>query len=197
MFAKAHRAAFLIAAALLLVLVTISSFSAFDNPFDAASVGELDTAGFGFDAPPVGIGKIAMWLGVRALAGLILYAAAFFGIRFAQRLREGDPVYRRWAWVSLGVLVVNLAVLLVVWPGFWTNDSYFVMAKAQQNWISTWQSIFTAIYFPVSMVLVPAAIGPVAVQLIFGSIVAGYVVARTVDTLRCPWLGYAPCCCRS
>ncbi|ODA89518.1 hypothetical protein ATY41_05370 [Leifsonia xyli subsp. xyli] len=65
------------------------------------------------------------------------------------------------------------------------------MAKAQQNWISTWQSIFTAIYFPVSMVLVPAAIGPVAVQLIFGSIVAGYVVARTVDTLRRPWLGYA------
>lgn len=181
----------MISAVLLVVLVAVSQFTAFDNPFDAKSVGELDTGGFGFDAPPVGPGKIAMWLAVRVLAGLVLYAAVFYALRFWERLRAGEPVCRRWLWIAIGVFVVNTVVLLLVWPGFWTNDSYFVMAKAQQNWISTWQNVFTAIYFPVSMVLVPSVIGPVIVQVMFGSIVAGYVVARTVDTLRRPWLGYA------
>lgn len=188
---RPRRTALAIAVVLLTVLVTVSQFTAFDDPFSATSVGDLDTGGFGFDAPPVGAGTLAMWVAVRLLAGLILYAAAFYAIRFLERVRAGDPVYRRWLWVTIAVFVVNLAVLVLVWPGFWTNDSYFVMAKAQQNWISTWQNVFTAIYFPVSMVLIPSAIGPVIVQVIFGSIVAGYVVARTVDALRRPWLGYA------
>lgn len=188
---RPRRTALVISAVLLVVLVALAQVSAFDNPLDAKSVGELDAGGFGFDAPPVGAGKIAMWIAVRLLAGLVLYAAVFYAIRFGERLRGGDAVYRRWLWVSVGVFVVNIAVLLLVWPGFWTNDSYFVMAKAQQNWISTWQNVFTAIYFPVSMILIPFTIGPVIVQVILGSIVAGYVVSRTVDTLRRPWLGYA------
>jgi hypothetical protein len=188
---RPRRTALVISAILLVILVTISQFTAFDDPLDGKSIGGLDSGGFGFDAPPAGAGKIAMWLAVRILAGLILYAAVCYAIRFAGRLREGDPVYRRWLWIAIGVLVVNIAVLLLIWPGFWTVDSYFVMAKAQQNWISTWQSVFTAIYFPVSMVLIPSVIGPVIVQVIFGSIVAGYVVARTIEVLRRPWLGYA------
>ena len=184
------RLAFLLTLVVGLPLVAVSSLIAFDSPFDAAPLTDVDTAGYGFSPNTGPALRIAIWLGVRVLFLALFALAAYYASRFAVRLREGDPVYRRWLIVAVCFIVVNLTVLLLTWPGYWVYDEYGVLADVQKNWLPTWQHIFSSIFYALGLTLIPIPSGILITQIVLGSFVAGYVVARSWSLFSRPRLAY-------
>lgn len=160
-------------------LIVLASIVAFDPPFAAVSPSGLDSQDFTLSPEVFRIARIIVWVGVRALFLLLLAVAIYFARQFFARVRNGDPVYRRWLVVALILTGVNAIVLLLIWPGLWVYDEFYVLADVQENWLGTWQHIFTSLYFAVALNLIPMPVGIVIVQFVFGSFVAGYVVARS------------------
>lgn len=170
-------------------LIAVSSLVAFDSPLTDAPPSDT---GPDYDVSPavLAVARIVIWLGIRFVFLVLLAVAIYFARRFFSRVRSGDPVYRRWLIVSSGFIGVNTIVLLLIWPGFWVFDEFYVLADVQENWLGTWQHIFTSIYFGVALTAIPIPSGILIVQYVFASFVAGYVVARSWSLFSRPKLAY-------
>lgn len=173
-----------------LPLAVLSSLIAFDPPFDAALPTDLGSQDFTVSPDFIRVARVVVWVGVRVLFLLLLAVAIYFARRFFAKVRGGDPVYRRWLVVALILTGVNAVVLVLMWPGFWVYDEFYVLTDVQQNWLGTWQHIFTSLYFGVALTLIPTPAGIVIVQFVFGSFVAGYVVARSWSLVARARLAY-------
>lgn len=171
-------------------LIVLSSLVAFDSPFASEIPADLGSTDFSLSPAWIRVGRIVIWVGIRVLFLILLTVATHFTRRFSARVRSGDPVYRRWLVVALALVAVNVIVLVLLWPGFWVYDEFYVLSDVQQNWLGTWQHIFTSLYFGVALTLIPSPVGIVIVQFVFGSIVAGYIVARSWSLAPRPWLAY-------
>lgn len=169
----------LIALAIGIPLIVLSSLVAFDSPFAAQLPTDLASQDFSPSPELIRFARVIIWTGIRVLFLLLLVVAVYYARRFFARVRSGDPVYRRWLVVALALVGVNGVVLLLMWPGFWVYDEFYVLTDVQQNWLGTWQHIFTGVYFGVALSLIPTPAGIVIVQFVFGSFVAGYIVARS------------------
>ena len=163
-------------AALIAVLVSVVIV-----PFTAADV---------FRDSLVEGGALAALFAVRVAFGLLVFAVAYYALRFSERLRAGDRTYRRWLIVSAVYLVINLALLAFIWPGYWVWDEYFVLTATHAGELPSWQNVLTSIYFVLSMLAIPSGVGIVLIQAVVSAIAVGYVVARTASVLRRPRLAY-------
>ncbi|MBO1739757.1 hypothetical protein [Leifsonia sp. TF02-11] len=180
----------LIAAVIGLPLITFSSLVAFDPPFAAELPTDLGSADFSLSPAMISMLRVIIWFGVRVLFLLLFAVAVYYVRRFFAKVHTGDPVYLRWLFVGLALTAVNIVVLLLIWPGLWIYDEYYVLTDVQQNWLGTWQHVFTSLYFGVAMTLIPTPAGILIIQSVFGSFVAGYIVARSWSILKRPQLAY-------
>ncbi len=171
-------------------LIVLASIVAFDPPFAGALPSDLGSQDFSPSPEFVRMARVVIWFGIRALFLLLLAVAIYFARPFFAKVRSGDPVYRRWLVVALALVGVNAIVLLLMWPGFWVYDEFYVLTDVQENWLGTWQHIFTSVYFAVALNLIPTPVGIVIVQFVFGSFVAGYVVARSWSLIPRARLAY-------
>ncbi|WP_426622898.1 hypothetical protein ACPPVW_09565 [Leifsonia sp. McL0607] len=143
-----------------------------------------------FDPPFTSIVHFAMWCVVRILFLALLTLSILYARRFFARVREGDPAYRRWLAVGLALVAVNTVILILTWPGYWVWDEFYILRAVQANSVQLWQHVFTSLYFGVALSLIPTPAGILIVQYVFGSFVAGYVIARSWSLVPRPALAY-------
>ena len=127
---------------------------------------------------------------MKAITVIVVFVIVYYLLHAIERLKAGDPVYRRWLRVSLVCLAVNAVILLLIWPGFWTGASYGILRGVEANQLPTWQSPLTTIYFAVVVNLIPTGVAIPIVQAVVASLAVGYVVARTADLLAKPRWAY-------
>lgn len=122
---------------------------------------------------------------------LLAYKAAFLVLAFlllhgmvtlVKKLRAGDTFARRWLRWTLPYLAVLLAVLAVVWPGYFGNDDMTILSQARVLGLNAAHHFLTSSAFILSLMFVPMPGGIVLVQVLLIASAAGCFLAA-VHTL--------------
>ncbi len=115
---------------------------------------------------------------LRLIFGVFLFSTLYFGLHFIDMIRKGDTFYRSWLRYSLIYSAIIGAFFLLLYPGHWVMDEFYVLNDLQNYHLGSWQHIFTPVYYALALLLVPTAPAIVALQAVFISLTVGYVIAK-------------------
>ena len=85
---------------------------------------------------------------------------------------------RNKVWILFTVLyaVINLVLLLMVWPGIWRWDEFVIYVNALMQNMLYWQSYLTSLYYIFSIMFIPVVAAPILTMIAINSLIVGYVV---------------------
>lgn len=144
-----------------------------------------DTASFAQNA---GGQVVLRQYALRAVFLLLVWLATAFGVRFVSALRGGSVRHRRWLQIIVASLAVNLVLLVMIWPGYWVDDEFWVLMAAKGYALDAWQGYLTNVFYTFGLYLFPSPVGIVGLQLAVIAVITGYVVSAMQSELRRPWL---------
>jgi len=122
-----------------------------------------------------------------------LFAITFFGMctfvaSFYRKVKQGDTTYRRWLKYSLIYFAIMLIVFLLIYPGHWVWDELNILNSVQHNNFDAWQHYFTDVFYAFSLFLIPTGVSIVLVQIVFASLVVGFVMSNVRELLQRKYL---------
>ena len=91
------------------------------------------------------------------------------------RKAKKNALYRKYLKRSLIYFAIAFALLLLVWPGLYTNDDTLELMHAANLTPTAWQSYITHIFISLSIKLLPIASAPIILQCIIAAFITGYV----------------------
>lgn len=127
---------------------------------------------------------------------LIFQYAVFDTSSFKQMIRSAETVLVKicflillvilWQWlfrffenrkkmfnkVALGYFLLNLILLLFIWPGIWRMDEFGILSSAVRLFPSFWQNYITSVFYILALMLLPFPAGIVIVQIAVVSLFA-------------------------
>lgn len=130
-----------------------------------------------FDVQHTTIETIAYSRILKLIFGVGLFFASWFILHFIEKLRSKDLFYLSWIKSSITYGALLLVLLLLIFPGYWSWDDFWVLDSAHAYLPNTWQHIFTQAQYIFSLYLFPSSTTITVVQLGIIATIAGYVVA--------------------
>lgn len=73
---------------------------------------------------------------------------------------------------------ISLFVLVLVWPGIWRNDEFYIFNDAINLDMNYWQHSLTSLFYMFSLSIIPFPVGIVIFQIFFISLIVGYVITQ-------------------
>lgn len=110
--------------------------------------------------------------------GVALFFVVRFVLKFIERIRAGDEFYKQWLRYSLIYGAILAVVFVLIFPGYWSWDEFYILDKSFDFQVYSWQSIFTQIQYIFSIYLFPSSTGITIIQLTTISVITGYVLAH-------------------
>ncbi len=110
------------------------------------------------------------------IALLVIWSFIFFAYK---KIKNGDNFYSRLWQVMRAYLLVEMLLLLVLWPGTWSWDDLLTLKVI--SWYSdfdAWQHVLTGIYQAVLLQILPFPGGIIILQSIIIALCVGYFIAR-------------------
>lgn len=141
-----------------------------------------------FNTENLGRGALAYSSLLKLLFGIALAFIVYFFIHFAEQLMLKSPFYKKWLLNSLGYSVILGIILLLIFPGYWVWDEFFVLSQSEVYAVHSWQHIFTQLQYVFSLYLIPSSTGITLIQLGFIAAVTGYVLAIVQSLTKNKWL---------
>ena len=87
-------------------------------------------------------------------------------------LKEADKTFRR---VAIGYFLIQILLLLLIWPGIWRMDEFGILSSAIHLYPSFWQNYLTSVFYIFALMLLPFPAGVVIVQAAVISLLASRV----------------------
>lgn len=115
---------------------------------------------------------------LKLLFFIFLIFVIYFSLTFVSKLREKKPFYIFWAKCSSIYLALMIIMLALVYPGNWLWDEFVILHEVKIYSLYAWQNYFTNIFYTFCLYLIPSAISIILIQLVFISIVVGYVISK-------------------
>lgn len=125
---------------------------------------------------------------------IALFLVTYFFLTFLSNWRAGSARHRAWLKISATYLAIMSVFFVLLYPGAWVWDEFSILDAAKEYSLYSWQHYFTNIYYTFSMYLAPTAVSIVVVQLVFISLVVGYVISLLQPLFkrqRLPYLLFA------
>ncbi|MGN2337049.1 hypothetical protein ACTFIN_02835 [Clostridium cagae] len=111
-------------------------------------------------------------------------------LRYTNGNRE-ERIYIKNAWkVFLTILIINLVVLLLIWPGMWGGDELWLLPTVRQIDLSTVQHWLVAYWYILSMMMIPVPSGIIIIMIIFNSYVSSSLFYEVQKKLNYPKLAF-------
>lgn len=114
---------------------------------------------------------------MKTLFGIFITIIVFFGLHFYQQIKQKNKLYQDWVKKSALYGAVLFIILLLIFPGYWLWDEFFILEQSHIYAVYGWQSIFTQAQYIFSLYLIPSSTGVTILQLITISIIVGYILA--------------------
>jgi len=125
---------------------------------------------------------------LRLLFGISLTATIWFVIFFTEKVYKKDAFYRSWLVCSLIYLAVVSLLFVLIFPGYWVWDEFFVLDQSRSYTVHSWQHVFTQIQYIFSLYIFPSSTGVTFVQLLSISTIVGFIVAKVKQMTSSRWL---------
>jgi hypothetical protein len=115
----------------------------------------------------------------------LIYKAIFFIIliviwhwifKMIESYRKNEFVRKQIHFTCI-YLTVMLAILIIVWPGIWRWDEFFVLNKALDFQLNYWQHFLTSLFYIFSLMIYPAPVSIILMQIIIMSFIVGYILS--------------------
>lgn len=119
--------------------------------------------------------KTAMTYGAKAVFLLVLigiYQGGYFLFTKADK---------RFVKYTLIYFSINMALLLLTWPGIWRMDEFGILNSAVLLLPVFWQNYLTSLFYVFALMLLPVPSGVIIVQCVINALVVGYLVKFLVD----------------
>lgn len=130
---------------------------------------------FQYDA---GQGRIWVY---KALFWALTFGLVHGAVTLVGKLLRGERFARRCVLWALPYFAVNLALLLLIWPGAWGNDDLHVLSMARMLQVTPWYHYLASVYQILVLMLVPLMAGTVFVQILVISGMTGYLMASVME----------------
>lgn len=132
--------------------------------------------------------KTAMTYGAKAvflLVLIVLYQGLYYFFT------KADKRFVKYTLIYFGI---NMALLLLTWPGIWRMDEFGILNSAVLLLPVFWQNYLTSLFYVFSLMLIPVHSGVIIVQCALISLMVGYIVSFFVKRFG-KWglLSFAPC----
>lgn len=98
-------------------------------------------------------------------AGLLVFLW-YIGYELVQKIQEKDPQVLLQLKMFAFYAVAMLILLVLVWPGNWTNDDVYMFHSIKRMDIWFWQSFISNIVYLYSLMLIPFPAGIVIIQVL-------------------------------
>ena len=106
---------------------------------------------------------------------LFVYKILFF---FAHKIKKKEVFYINLLKHSTVYFIFMFIFLLIIYPGTWLYDEFWVVSYATNYSLSTWQSYLSVIIYTIVFYIIPHPIGLTFFQLIIISMIMGYIHSR-------------------
>lgn len=106
---------------------------------------------------------------------IIFWSFIFYLIK---KLRGKDKFWINATKIFLIYFGIMLVILLLVWPGAWVWDEYFILELARRLEFVLWQNYLTSIFYMICMMIIPFPTGIIIVQLFVISIIVTYLISN-------------------
>ena len=106
---------------------------------------------------------------------IVLLISYSYVIKFIKGIKNKEQYYCLWLKKFIIFFIINIILLLLIWPGHWVWDEITVLNAATKTQLNIWQSYLTVIYYSMCLMLIPYACGITIIQSIFISIVMSYI----------------------
>ncbi len=115
---------------------------------------------------------------MKLLFAVTFFLAFYYALFFVQKIISKDRFYIEWLKIAGIYLIINVALFILVYPGFWMWDELYVQSLAKEYSLVAWQHIFTNIYHTLCLYLIPTGIGVVIIQILGSSFAVGYLTTK-------------------
>lgn len=110
---------------------------------------------------------------------IFLMAAWCFGVHVYRELKKQNTDYQRGVRFFLSYLTVMLALLMVLWPGTWSDDDIITLKSIREYYsFLPWQHILTGLYQDVLLQILPFPGGIILLQNVIISICVAFCVTK-------------------
>ena len=133
--------------------------------------------------PPLGTDKLirlTIFKGLFLVVLILIWHAVFNIVR---KIRD-KSVNMTWLKCSLAYFSALFLLTICAWPGFWEWDEFYILAANVNLHIHVWQSMLSNIIYALSLMILPFPTGVVLVQIVFVSVIVGYVLSFAFEEFK-------------
>ncbi len=105
----------------------------------------------------------------------LIYKMLFF---FAHKIKKKESFYINLLKHSIIYFIFMFIILLIIYPGTWFYDEFWIVSYATNYSLSTWQSYLSVIIYTIVFYIIPHPIGLTLFQLIIISLIMGYAHSK-------------------
>ncbi len=118
---------------------------------------------------------------------VIIFFASLFIINFFNKLKVKNEFFARWMKHGLIYFSLMIVILIILWPGHWVWDDYWLVESAKNFQIDVWHSYFTIMFMSYSLMLIPFPAGILIIQITGISAIFGYLQANISNRFKNKW----------
>ncbi len=123
--------------------------------------------------------QIFTYYSSKVLLVIFVFFVALFLWRFVSRYRNKENrFYRLWGKYLLYFMIPYLLFLIVVWPGIFIWDEFWVYECATKFMLDNWQSYLSVYHYLISLYIFPSMGSIVLLQVLFMSFVSSWVFTK-------------------
>ena len=121
----------------------------------------------------------SLWaIGVKA-GYLVLLLALWQGIFYF--VKKADRTFVK---IAIAYFLLQLCLLLLVWPGIWRMDEFSLLSNSVQLMPHFWQNYITSVFYIYSMMLLPFPAGVIIMQCVCISLVVARMLTLCARSMK-------------
>ena len=144
---------------------------------------------FNFSYSDFGMFAWFRYLLIRGIFVILDFTVVYYISNIIKKLIKKDKDTKNLLIFFAIALLINMILLLMLWPGNWINDELGVLYEARQFNYYSWQNYLTVIFFSVCVMALPTAVSIILIQVIFISFSFAYFVNYVYKTTKTKWVG--------
>lgn len=93
-------------------------------------------------------------------------------------VKKADVTFKR---MSVGYFLINMLLLLLIWPGIWRMDEFGILSGAINLIPKFWQNYLTSVFYIFSLMLIPIPSGVIICQAAVISLLTTHVLSLLLE----------------